>query len=277
MIKLTEYFYQLSSHRALRFMPRIIFGMLIIVWITSFPYRHLVWGSSSVLMRSAMPDSLLENFMFQLYYQPHLFPWVYYTHAVMAVLSLWNHRAAFAARFIAWITGVMLYQTAPGLHGASIFVLLNFACVLIPVHYDNERGWRQWLNAVSFLALRIQTFVVLTTAVLFMWGSLQWMAGSALYYLFHQTALVRGFVTEFAIQSKSMLQIVNLTLLVLASILPLALIWRRSRYLAALSMLIAGTISLLIFQHIGIGLAINALALPWIDGRSSYGTTSTPQ
>ena len=277
MSKLSDYFFQMATHRALRFMPRIVYGMLIIVWVISWPYTKLVWGSSSTLMRAAMTDSLLDNFVFQLYYQPPIFPWIYYSHVLLLLISLRNHRAVWVARFLAWISGVMIYQTAPGLHGTSIFVLLNFALVLVPVHYDNSQRMRQWFNSLAMLAIRLQTLIIIGTVALFMWGSQQWKDGQALYYLFHQTTLVREFVAGLTNEGKGILRILTWTFFSAASILPVALMLRPSRYYAALTTLMAAIVALLIFRHIAIGLALALLALPWIDARTSYSTTSTPQ
>jgi hypothetical protein len=277
MSKLSNYFFQMASHRALRFMPRIVYGILIIVWVISWSYTKFVWGSTSVLMREAMADSLLDNFVFQLYYQPPIFPWVFYAHLLLAFLSLWNHRAVWIARFLAWISGIMIYQTAPGLFGVSIFILLNFSLILVPVHYDSAGSFRRGLNSLSMFALRLQALIIIVTIMLFMWGSMQWKEGSALYYLFHQPALVRQFASDLAVEGTTILRIASWSLLLLASVLPLALMWRPSRYYAALVLMFVGVISLLICQHVLIGLAIALIALPWIDARTGYGTTSTQQ
>lgn len=277
MSKLSDYFFQMATHRALRFMPRIVYGMLIIVWVISWVYTSLIWGSTSVLMRAAMTDSLLDNFVFQLYYQPPIFPWIYYAHFVLLIVGLLNHRAVWVARFLAWITGVMIYQTAPGLYGTSIFILLNFALLLVPVHYESSRAIRQWLNSLAMLALRLQTLIIIGTVALFMWGSVQWKDGNALYYLFHQTALVREVVAGLTNEGKAILRMLTWAFLSAASILPFALMLRPSRYYAALTTLFVAIVALLIFQHVVIGLALALLALPWIDARTSYSTTSAPQ
>ncbi|MFM7234631.1 MAG: hypothetical protein ACKOZM_08565 [Flavobacteriales bacterium] len=267
----------MASHRALRFMPRIVYGSLILVWIISWAYTKLVWGSTSVLMRSAMTDSLLDNVVYQLYYQPPIFSWIYYAHLLLCVWSLWNTRLVFIARLFAWFTGIMIYQTAPGIFGASIFVLLNAALILFPVYYECKSGFRRWLNSMSMLALRLQTLVVMITVALFMWGSAQWKDGEALYYLFHQPAIVREFATDFAMNNSFVLRVITWTVFLFAVVLPLALIVRHTRYYGALSLILAGILSMFIFQHIVIGMALALLALPWIDARSSYGLTSAHQ
>ncbi|MFM9005112.1 MAG: hypothetical protein ACKOSR_06380, partial [Flavobacteriales bacterium] len=67
------------------------------------------------------------------------------------------------------------------------------------------------------------------------------------------------------------------TVFLFAGVLPLALIVRHTRYYGALSLILAGILSMFIFQHIVIGLALALLALPWIDARNSYGLTSAHQ
>lgn len=258
-------------------MPRIVFGMLLILWITTLPYAHITWGKSSVLTRAIMADRLIPNLIFHLFYHPAHFIWIYCLHAIVLVLSLWNHRFVFVARLIAWITGVMLYQTAPGIFGIGIFLILNTAFLMIPVYYGSEHRLRRWLNSIAFGGLRLQGLLVLFAVTLFMWGSRQWRGGLGFYYLFHQPDLVRAFVITFTESKSGIIQSFTTFYLVLVSVLPGLLIARATRSYTAFTLLGAALISFILFQHVTIGFCLALIALPWIDATKGSSLTSIPQ
>jgi len=275
--RLTAYFQEFSEHRALRFMPRIVFGMLLVLWLMTLPYCTLIWGPDNVVMRSGMPDSILENLIFHLYYRPSMFPWIYAIHAFSLLFALWNSTWSFAPRIVAWFTGLMLYNTAPGLYGTGALLLLTISFFLIPVHYGTKRSWRQWLNSTSMIALRLQTLVVFVTVAPFMWGSTQWKDGTAFYYLMHQSSIVREFAASLVPSGNTILRILTYLVLGATSAMPILFLWRHVRYYGVLFILLAGILSLLVFTHMAIGFAILVLAMPWLDARDHYSTTATPQ
>jgi hypothetical protein len=43
MDRITSYYFQFAEHRALRFMPRIIYGFLFVLWLITLPYSGLLW------------------------------------------------------------------------------------------------------------------------------------------------------------------------------------------------------------------------------------------
>jgi hypothetical protein len=269
-LRLTAYFHEFSEHRALRFMPRIVSIMLLVLWLMTLPYCTLIWGPNNVVMRSGMPNSILENLVFHLYYRPGMFPWIYSIHALSLLLALWNTAWSFVPRLVGWFTGLMLYNTAPGLYGSGALLLLAISFFLIPVHYGTMRPWRQWLNSTSLIAMRLQTLVVLITISLFMWGSNQWKEGTALYYLSHQTSNIRQFASSIVPSGNSILHLLTYTVLLTTTAMPILFIWRHTRYFGVLLILLAGIVSLPVFTNMAIGFAILVLAMPWLDARDGY-------
>jgi len=268
--RITTYFFQFADHRALRFMPRIVFGLLLVLWVTTLPYCNLLWGPTNVVFRFGIADGLLENAVLRLYYQPELFLWIYCSHPVLLILSMRNTRLVFIWRILAWITGLMLYAAAPNAFGWGVILILQSAFFLSPVHYESTSTFRLWLNSLALFFLRIQTIVILSTAALFAWGSSQWPDGDTVYYMIHQSFQFRFALQETFAESKAILTGITYLLLGIMSVLPVSLILRYTRFPSTLTLLITGAICIVFLTNMSIGFALATLALPWIDARESY-------
>jgi len=270
MDRITSYYFQFAEHRALRFMPRIIYGFLFVLWLITLPYSGLVWGADNVLFRFGLVDSLLDNAVLRLYYQPELFPWIYYTHPIFLLLSLRNSAYSFIPRILAWFSGLMLYAAAENLFGTGVILLLQTAFLLVPVHYESTSNVRLWFNSLSMLAMRIQTIVILIVIGMFAWGSAQWKGGDALYYWMHQGYQFRLFAGSSAREATGVLHALSLVCVGLFTLMPFTLLIRHTRFYSTLVLLVIGTISVLFLTNMATGFAIISLALPWIDARETY-------
>jgi hypothetical protein len=271
MIKrLFLYFDDFATHRALRFMPRIVQGFLIVLWITTIAGHQLIWGDDNVLFRFGMADSLLENIVLRLYYQPEIYAWVYFTHPIFLLVGMRNAANSWVPRLLGWFTGMMLYQAAPSVLGWGALLLLQYALFLIPVHYETESPVRKWFNSLSIAGMRILTLLVVTTVAVFMWGSNQWPKGEAIYYLVHQPSEVRSFIYDASSHVGWLWKIITYALLLITTCLVASLIFRPTRHYSTMILLILGSIAVLSFNNLAHGFAVITLSLPWIDARESY-------
>jgi hypothetical protein len=271
MIKrLFLYFDGFSTHRALRFMPRIVLGFLIVLWITTLPEHKLFWGVDNALYRFGMPDSLLENAVLRLYYQPEIYAWIYFSHPIFLLIGMRNAANSWLPRLLGWITGMMIYQAAPAVLGWGVTLLLQFVFLLIPVHYETESSSRKWFNSLAIAAMRIQAILFICVVAVYMWGSAQWKQGETIYYLLHQPSEVRTFLYELSNDLGWLWKSLTYLLLGLTSCLAASLLFRPTRHYSTLIILILGSIAVLSFNNLAHGLAIITLALPWIDARESY-------
>jgi hypothetical protein len=268
--KLFLYFDGFSAHRALRFMPRIVQCFLLVLWITTIPEHRLFWGNDNVLFRFGMSDSMLENAFLRLYYQPEIYAWVYFTHPILLIAGLRNARFSWIPRFLGWFTGMLLYQAAPGVLGWGAVLLLQFAFLLIPVHYETDSSARKWFNSLSIAAMRIQTILVVSIIAIFMWGSAQWQKGETVYYLIHQPSEVRSFLYEASDGFGWLWKMITYSLLGMTTCLAASLLFRPTRYYSTVALLVIGSIAVLSFNNLAHGFAVITLALPWIDARESY-------
>lgn len=268
--KITHYYFQFAEHRALRFMPRIVYGFLFVLWLITLPYRNIIWGPDNVLFRYGMADNIIENAILRLYYQPELFPWIYFMYPIFLLLSLRNHPFSFISRILAWFGGLMLFSAAGSVYGSGIIMLLQTALLLTPVHYESASPWRRWLNSFSILSLRLQSIIIVGAIGVFMWGSLQWKAGEAIYYLIHEPFRFRLPFHTMIGESKLILKGINYILLGVISLLPITLIIRPTRFYSTLALLITGIFCTLMYTNMAIGFALITLALPWIDARERY-------
>lgn len=271
MIKrLFLYFDSFSAHRALRFMPRIVQGFLIVLWITTIPEHALFWGSDNVLFRFGMPDSILENVVLRLYYQPQISAWVYFSHPLLLIAGMRNAAISWLPRSLAWISGMMLYQAAPGVLGWGAVLLLQVAFLLIPVHYETESAVRKWFNSLSIAAMRILTVMVIAVVAIFMWGSSQWLQGETIYYLIHQPSEVRSFLYESSADAGWLWKALTYALFGITTCLAASLLFRPTRYYSTVIILVIGSAAVLSFNNLAHGFAVITLALPWIDAKESY-------
>jgi len=239
-------------------------------FLITLPYRAIIWGPDNVLFRYGLANNFIENAVLRLYYQPELFPWIYYTYPIFLLISLLNHPLSFVARILAWFCGLMLFSAAEHVYGLGIILLLQTALLLIPVHYESTSASRRWLNSFSMLALRLQTIIILGTIAIFMWGSIQWKSGEAIYYLIHEPFRFRlPFHTMFG-ESTMILKTINYLLFAVISLLPITLIVRPTRFYSTLALLITGIFCTLMYTNMAIGFALISLALPWIDARERY-------
>lgn len=271
MIKrLFLYFDGFSVHRALRFMPRIVLGFLIVLWITTLPEHGLFWGPDNALFRFGMADSLIENAVLRLYYQPEIYAWIYFSHPLFLLAGMRNAASSWIPRLLSWTTGLMLYQAAPSVLGWGAVLLLQFAFLLIPVHYETDSASRKWFNSLAIAAMRIQTILILVVIAIHMWGSDQWRHGETIYYLLHQPSEVRSFLYELSDDLGWFWKTLTYSLLVMTTSLAASLLFRPTRHYSTMVILILGSIAVLCFHNLAHGLAVITLALPWIDARESY-------
>jgi hypothetical protein len=251
-------------------MPRIVQGFLIVLWITTIPEHSLFWGNGNVLFRFGLPDSLIDNAVLRLYYQPEIYAWIYFSHPLLLIAGLRNASISWLPRLLGWFTGMMLYQAAPGVFGWGAVLLLQFAFFLIPVHYETDSSIRKWFNSLSIAAMRIQTILVVSVVAVFMWGSSQWQKGESIYYLVHQPSEVRTFLYEASSGLKWLWKFISYVILISTTCLGVCLIFRPTRYMSTVVILILGSIAVLSFNNLAHGFAVITLALPWIDAREKY-------
>jgi hypothetical protein len=217
-----------------------------------------------------MPDSTLENVVLRLYYQPQISAWIYFSHPLLLIAGMRNAAISWLPRSLAWISGMMLYQAAPGVLGWGAVLLLQVAFLLIPVHYETESAVRKWFNSLSIAAMRILTVMVLAVVAILMWGSSQWLQGETIYYLIHQPSEVRSFLYEASADAGWLWKALTYALFGITTCLAASLLFRPTRYYSTVIILVIGSVAVLSFNNLAHGFAVITLALPWIDAKESY-------
>lgn len=180
-----------------------IYFLLLLQALLLFTDRGLLWGIDNVMYRFGHTDRFIENTVLRLYYQPGLFAWIYYGHLMACGAALLSFRLVFIPRIIAWFTGLMLYHAAPAAYSEAMPLLLNMA--VIASFYHSSASSRL-INTVNYwipIMLRIQSLIVVTTFLLYAFGSVQWPGGSAVYYHLHHNSLIcaqgyRQLLTKFS-------------------------------------------------------------------------------
>lgn len=187
MNRIESYVRQLSSSVKAPYSLRL-FILLIYLWfviqaISLWDIRDLIWGEQSVFFRSARPSNLLNNFFFQLVYEPSRYQAVYWIHLISALISLFEFRWSFITRFAAWATGMMLYCAAPQAFNSGILVMLLMAAYSILVYSKSSSRYRNLITNFCRYAMIIQVILIYVFSSIYKLSGTQWLNGTAIHYV----------------------------------------------------------------------------------------------
>lgn len=187
MNKIKTAFFQLGkevgSPRTLRLFTVLLYLWLVLTALFLWNIKGLLWGESSVILRSARPSGLINNFVYQLVYLPGRFHLIYFTYLIAAVLSLFEFKWSFIPRFITWMSGLILYHSAVQAFNPAMSLMLLLSFYSIFVNTKSSNLARIVLTNLAGWALHIQVSLVFLFTAFHMAGSSHWLSGDAFYYL----------------------------------------------------------------------------------------------
>lgn len=159
-----------------------VYAWFLVQWLLLFPLKDSLWGTTNAFYRHGFDDGILENFIYRLVYDPGLFSWIWWTHAVACVLAIFPSIWSVIPRCMVWITGWMLYYSAYRVFNSGMLLMLLLAFYSIFIH-GRSRRWPLILLSNVFVGLcYFQITWVYFSSAMFKWMGDQWVEGSAVYY-----------------------------------------------------------------------------------------------
>ncbi len=210
-----------------------LFSILIYVWLLGqalaiWPYHEVLWGSDSVLLRSARPSGLINNFVYYLIYNPKNFIWVYGLHVCSVVISLFEFRTVFLARIVAWLTGLMIYLSAYQAFDGGMIYMSLFAFYSIGIYTKAISPYRiVWSNLARW-AMMIQVVMIYLFACIYKLSGAHWLTGDAIYYVLNIDFYSSPFwkkIADYSWLSKGL----SFVVLGYQAIFPLMIGWKKKR------------------------------------------------
>jgi len=186
MNKMVDYINTLSNRVCAPYATRF-FTLLIYVWfvaeaITLWPYMSLMWGDESVFLHSPRQSNLLNNFFFQLVYEPTRFKAIYWLHLLASIVSLFEYKWSFVSRIVVWATCLILYFAAPQGFNSGILFMSLMAFYAVFVYTKPAKPLRILLTNLSRLAMVIQVVLIYFISSIFKLSGAHWVKGEAVYY-----------------------------------------------------------------------------------------------
>lgn len=164
-----------------------LFTLLIYCWFvvnafSLWDIKDIIWGENSIVYRSARPANLLNNFFFQLVYNPERFQVIYWTHLFATLISLFEFKWSFVTRLITWATGMMLYCSAPQAFNSGILIMLLMSLYSTFVYTKSSSEYRKVISNLSRYAMIIQVMMIYLLSSFFKLCGNHWVEGQAVYY-----------------------------------------------------------------------------------------------
>lgn len=184
---------------ALRTFTIGVYTWFLVMALSMWEVKHLIWGTDSILMRFVGDSSPLTNISYALMYQHSLFPWVYYPHIIAAIVSMFQFKGVYIFRMTTWLTGVLLFYAGINVYNASFLMMLLFAFYLIPVNTQYKKGKGILLNQLSYSAIIIQLCLVYFLSALYKLSGEMWIKGEAIYYTLELNRFSREWITAWGI------------------------------------------------------------------------------
>ncbi len=168
-----------------RLFVRVVYGWMIIQALLLWTTRELIWGPETILKRYSASKDVIGNLVYSLMYDLDRFPFVYYPHILLAVISMFDFRWAFIPRALTWFTGLMLFFAGIPAYNSGMLLMLLLAFYCIPVFTNSKSPFRQVLNHFARYAAILQIALCYLFSSLFKLMGDQWLDGSAVYYALH--------------------------------------------------------------------------------------------
>ncbi len=179
---ITDFSSRVNAPYATRFFTLLIYVWFLIQAVSVWQYRDLFWGESSVIFRTPRTNSLLYNFFFQLVYSPERFSLIYWTHILMAVVSVFEFRWSFITRSITWASGMILFSAAPQCYNSGVLFMLLMAVYSIFVYTKASSSIPVVITNLCRVAMVLQVILIYFYSSLYKLGGGQWLSGEAVYY-----------------------------------------------------------------------------------------------
>lgn len=186
MNRIEKFTHLLSSSVKAPYATRL-FTLLIFLWFTwqaisVWSLKDILWGSESAFLRSPRQSTLLNNFFFHLVYRPQFFNVVFVIHFVSAILSLFEFKWSFITRSAVWITGMMMYVSAPHAYNSGVLVMLLMAFYSIFIYTKTTSPFRNIITNLSRYAMIIQVMMIYLVSSIYKLSGSHWISGNAVYY-----------------------------------------------------------------------------------------------
>jgi hypothetical protein len=167
---------------ALRLFVRLVYAWFIISIFMTWDIRSLIWGPETVLMRFGGASNITTNVAYALVFKLSLFPWVFWTHLIGAIASMFEFKYVWLPRLLTWFTGLLLFYAGYNAFNAGNVLMLAFAFYCIPVRTKTNDPFQHILNHLSRTASIAQIVLLYLVAALYKLNGDMWPSGEALYY-----------------------------------------------------------------------------------------------
>lgn len=207
----------------------------------------MIWGEQSVFFHSPRPSNLLNNFFFQLVYEPGRYQVIYWMHLISALISLFEFRWSFITRLTTWATGMILYCAAPQAFNSGVLVMLLMAAYSILVYSKSSSCYRNVATNLCRYAMMIQVVLIYVYTSIYKLSGTQWLDGTAIHYVLNIDVYSSPFWK--GISKHTLLWIITTYVVFAYQLLFPILVWFKAK---RTWLLLAG-----VFLHLMIGIVMN--------------------
>lgn len=172
------------STARIRLTAVFIFGWYLFNVAIHYPFINLLWGESNVFWRGSVRNGLIENLVYHLLYAPVNASRVISLHIISASISVFSFKYVGLFRFMAWLTGWMLYLPANGVFDSGMLVVQSFAFLLIFQQNGTDKLSHE-INGMICWALVVILITGYIASSAFKLSGIQWWQGTAFYYSMH--------------------------------------------------------------------------------------------
>lgn len=207
-----------------------LFSLLVYLWFLINVFmlwnvKELLWGADNVFFRQGQSDRLIQNFFYQLIYDPSRFEVVFTLHVVSAVLSLTEKKWTIIPRIVAWMTCWMLFYSAVEAFNSGMMIMIAFAFYCSIVYTKQASPYRNVMTNIARYACVIQLSLVYFVAAVYKLSGEQWLAGDAIYYTMHINHFSSPmWIDSWMVHSQLLMKTLNYFALIYQIIFPI-MIW----------------------------------------------------
>jgi hypothetical protein len=242
----------------LNFAAICVFGWYIFNFFFHYQFIPLLWGESNIFWRGAMHSGIVENFAYHLLYVPKDSELVLSVHLISASLGMFSFSHVWAFRFVAWLTGWMIYLSAYPVFDSGMLIIQSFAFLLI-FHRTDDSDFSYSINRMiraAMIAVLIMGYVA--SAAFKLYGT-QWWNGSAFHYAIHLNYLTGDKISHASFFNSMMIsRLFTWSSLLYQILFPLMILSQRTKKVWLVTGIIFHVCTIVFFHLWGFALAMIA-------------------
>lgn len=246
------------KQRSIQLTAVAIYGWYLLNMLLHANYLDVLWGNHSWLGYDVRHSGVIENIVYHLTYAPQHAEIIIALHIVCATLAMFSFQWVGVFRWLAWLTGWMLYYAAYYVFDSGFLFVQTFSFLLIFQRTDNSH-LSAGINRILSYALQAFLMVGYVASTAYKLCGEQWWDGTAFYYAMHLEYLTGSHLPDSYWANEIWIsKCLSWASLLYQLLFPIMIVWKRTATTWLILGVIFHTLTMVLFGLWGFAFAMLA-------------------